>query len=475
MTFYFYDLETSGINPRTSRTMQFAGQRTDMDLNPIGEPDNILIKMTHDVLPDPDAILITGITPQQTHLEGISEAEFLKYFTKEIATGNTIFIGFNNIRFDDEFIRFMLWRNFYDSYEWQWKDGCSRWDLLDAVRMTRALRPEGIKWPYGPDGKPSNRLELISSINELLHESSHDALSDVKATIAVAKLIRQKQPKLFEYLLGLRNKTTVEALVTNGQPLVYTSGRYASEHEKTTVAAMVSNPISRPGALMYDLRINPEPLLKMSAGELAGLWQTSAKDEPVFPVKLLSYNKSPAIAPLNVLDPESQKRLGLDMQVIGKNLKTLQSNAGFSKKLSEAFEMTTPKDQSALIFDELTVDTKLYDGFVSDADKIKMSAVRAAEPAELTADNFEFSDERLKLLLPLYKARNFPKYLSDQERVWWEAFRSKKLVDGGENSFAAKYFNRINEISASKIDYEKRYLLEELNLYGQSILPADEI
>lgn len=475
MTFYFYDLETSGINPRTSRIMQFAGQRTDMDLNPIGEPDNILIKMTPDVLPDPDAVLITGITPQQTHLDGISEVEFLKYFIKEIATDNTVFTGFNNIRFDDEFMRFMLWRNFTDAYEWQWKGGCSRWDLLDAVRMTRALRPQGIKWPFGSDGKPSNKLELICSANKLLHESSHDALSDVNATIAVAKLVRQKQPKLFDYLLGLRNKTTVETLVNNGQPLVYTSGRYASEHEKTTVAVMASTPTSRPGALMYDLRTNPEQFFKMSATELAGLWQVWAKDEPPFPVKLLSYNKSPAIAPLSVLDPQSQKRLGLDMSVIEKNLKKLQSNSTFPKKLAEAFEITIPKDQPGMIFDELAVDTKLYDGFVNDADKIKMSAVWAAEPAELVADNFGFTDERLKLLLPLYKARNFPKYLNDQERIWWETFRHRKLFDGGENSPAARYFKRINEISASKVDYEKRYLLEELNLYGQSILPAGEI
>lgn len=231
-SFYFYDLETSGISSRSGRIMQFGGQRTDMDLKPIGKPDNILIKLTDDVLPDPDAVLIHGITPQKTRAEGISEAQFAKYLTSQVSTRDTIVVGFNNIRFDDEFIRYLLWRNFHDPYEWQWKNGCSRWDLLDVVRMTRALRPEAIKWPFAPDGKATVRLELLASVNKLAHDSAHDALSDVNASIAVARLIKNKQPKLFEYLLNMRGKTKVQALVGKGDPLIYTSGRYPGEFEK---------------------------------------------------------------------------------------------------------------------------------------------------------------------------------------------------------------------------------------------------
>jgi exodeoxyribonuclease-1 len=300
MTFYFYDLETSGFNPRVSRIMQFAGQRTDLDLNPIGEPDNILIKITPDTLPDPDAILVTGITPQATLNDGITEAEFCKYLISDVSTPDTVMVGFNNVRFDDEFLRYTLWRNFYDAYEWHWKDGCSRWDMLDVVRMTRALRPKGIEWPYAPDGKASNRLELLSSVNKLEHESAHDALSDVNATIAVAKLIKYKQPKLFDYLLSLRNKRNVTTLVTKGDPLVYCSGRYPSEYEKTTIAVMVGQHPDKGAALMYDLRVDPDEFTKLSSQKLAELWNAWGKDAPYFPVKALSYNKCPAIAPLAV-------------------------------------------------------------------------------------------------------------------------------------------------------------------------------
>jgi exodeoxyribonuclease I len=171
-TFYFYDLETSGFNPRTSRIMQFAGQRTNMDLEPIGEPNNILIKLTDDILPEPDAVLVTGITPQKTLSDGITEYDFLRIFDSEISINDTIFVGFNSVRFDDEFMRFTLYRNYYDSYEWQWKEGRSRWDLLDVARMTRALRPDGIEWPFDTNGKPSNQLGLLTSVNKLNHDNA---------------------------------------------------------------------------------------------------------------------------------------------------------------------------------------------------------------------------------------------------------------------------------------------------------------
>ena len=229
-TFFFYDLETSGLDRYADRIIQFAGQRTDMDLNPVGEPVNILVKMTDDALPSPKAIMVTKITPQKTLAEGVSEAEFCKTVMDEIFVPNTVAVGYNTVRFDDEFMRAILWRNFYDPYEWEWKDGRSRWDMLDVVRLTRALRPEGINWPVTDEGKATNRLELLTKMNGLLHEHAHDALSDVYATIAVAALIREKQPDLFSYLFKMRDKREVQKLsnLDNPRPFVYASGRYSS-------------------------------------------------------------------------------------------------------------------------------------------------------------------------------------------------------------------------------------------------------
>ncbi len=474
MTFYFYDLETSGFDPRRARIMQFAGQRTDMDLKPVGDPDNILIKMTPDVLPEPDAVLVHGVTPQQTLTDGLSEVEFVKYLNKDVFKPDTIFVGYNNIRFDDEFMRFTLWRNFNDSYEWQWKDGRSRWDMLDVARMIRALRPEGIEWPFASDGSPSNRLELLASVNKLDHESAHDALSDVQATIALAQLFKDKQPKIFDYLLNIRDKNKVTALVNSGQSFVYTSGRYPGDYEKTTVVIKVGENSTKNNALVYDLRIDPTPFLKMNIEKLAELWGLRGREAPYFPVKQLSYNKAPAIAPVSVLDKKTQDRLKIDMQEIEKNRKTLLADKDFGTNLAAALDINMPGKQAALTVDPQKVDEQLYDGFVSSEDKTKMSAVRAADAHALAKLHLDFKDMRLKELLPLYKARNFSTVITDEEQEAWEKFKVTRLLSGGEASAAAKYFKRIGELGSNgALDEQTRYLLEELNLYGQSVVPLE--
>ena len=303
-TFFFYDLETSGLNPREDRIMQFAGQRTDMDLKPVGEPVNILVKMTDDALPSPGAINVTKITPQQTLMDGVSEAEFCKYIIEEIFVPDTVAVGYNTVRFDDEFMRAILWRNFYDPYEWEWKDGRSRWDMLDVVRLTRALRPEGIEWPFTDEGKPTNRLELITKLNGLSHEHAHDALSDVYATIAVAKLIKEKQPDLFKFLFSIRNKNDVKKIVNldEKKPFVYASGRYSSEFNKTTVVFPLTS--GRNGnVLVYDLRHDLERLLAEPIFSDAGLEfsstsyagqpaEPSLRDEPVGDVRNIRVENS---------------------------------------------------------------------------------------------------------------------------------------------------------------------------------------
>jgi len=471
-SFYFYDLETSGVNPRRDRIMQFAGQRTDVNLEPIGKPDNFLIKITPDILPAPEAILITGITPQKTLAEGITEAEALKYLTSKVFTPDTTFVGFNNIRFDDEFMRFMLWRNFSDAYEWQWKDGSSRWDLLDAVRMTRALRPDGIEWPFAPDGKPTNRLSYLTDVNKLTHANAHDALSDVLAALDLAKMIKTKQPKLYDYLLNIRGKQKVGALVGAGQPFVYTSGRYPSELTHTTVVTKLADHPDRAGAaIVYDLRISPKNFVNLSEQELAKKWSSYGKDVPYFPVKILAYNRSPAIAPLNTLDVISAKRLKISETKIAANNQALTDE--FRARIVEAAKIMKKTQQEQLMPDDSKADEQLYDGFISESDKIKSGVVRAADSDTISKLNLEFSDARLNNLLPLYKARNFPASLSEEEYSHWENFRQTKLFQGGPSSAAASYFSRIDELAAREhTAADEKYVLEELRLYGQSIAPS---
>lgn len=455
--------------------MQFAGQRTDLDLKPVGKPLDYLIKLTEDTLPDPDAVLVTGITPQKTLSDGITEAEFLKIFHEQAVTPDTIFVGFNNIRFDDEFMRYLQYRNFYEPYEWQYKDGRSRWDLLDMVRMTRALRPKGIKWPFDAEGRPTNRLELLTAVNKLDHQQAHDALNDVMASIAVARLIKQKQPKLFEYLLTLRDKHKISQLVLSGQPFVYTSGKYPGEYEKTTVAVMLAEHPNGRGALVYDLRQDPAQFVELTTQQLAEAWKRKWNEEGVrLPVKTVQFNRCPAVAPLSVLDAASRKRLQLNMTLINKHSQTLATMKDWIQRVCQALDILDQQQQTSLLLKDRTVDEQIYDSFLPRHDREQLQLVQTAKPDALSDLVGRFNDARLQVLLPLYKARNFSDYLSAEERTIWERYRFQRIFGGDDKSRAARFATRLAELAnESNLSSHEQYLLEELRLYAEAVVPAE--
>lgn len=476
---FFYDLETSGLYPDVSRIMQFAGQRTDLQLNPIGPPINYLIRLTPDVMPDPNAILVHGISPQQAISDGLSEAEFLGQFYQEVVKPETTFVGFNNIRFDDEFIRYLNYRNLYDPYRWSYDRHNSRWDILDVVRLTRALRPEGINWPLDDKGNKANRLELLTKANKLVHDAAHDAYSDVMATIAVAKLIKTAQPKLYDYLFALRLKTAAANLVNSKQLFIYTSSHYpANQYHTTVVVKVADHPL--PGCvLVYDLRFNPTPWLKMTAAELADAWRFKKdrkKDDLALPVKTLRLNRCPAIAPISVIkSADSQQRLGLDLTLIAKHELMLKDNhVNFAKELIGAVAILDQEQDLRYRKRSYGVDSRLYDGFYSDSDQRLLGELHINETASKIRDFREkFSDPRLRQLSALYLARNYPNDLTAEERSGWDDYLNRQLFDGGGNSRLAQYFQNIQQLITERRDSRSQILLEDLKLYGESLIPSD--
>ncbi len=469
-TFFFYDLETSGLNPRQDRIMQFAGIRTTPELEPIGEPYNILVKLNDDTLPAPDALMVTGITPQQTQADGLTEAEFAKLLMNEIFTEDTVTIGFNNIHFDDEFIRTLFWRTFNDPYEWAWRDGRSRWDLLDVVRMTRALRPEGIEWPV-VDGKEVNKLELITKQNGIDHLKAHDALSDVEALIAVTKLIKEKQPQLYAHLFAIKDKKKVAELVNldDKKPFVYVSGSLDGEFHKATVAFPLT--AGRNGnVIVYDLRYDPTPLLNLSTNDLAkkmfAKWEERQKEGFVkLPVKEIQYNRAPAVAPLGVLEREDGwKKIGLDAATIEKHRNILLSSPAFAENVRSLYEGRPEfaKDPDP--------EAQLYDGFVPDVDRLRIEKIRHADANDLADMHPEFTDERLNGLLLHYKARNYPQSLAEDEALEWEQWRAARITKQ-----LPEFVNRLQQLAAIHGDDDsKSFVLQELQLWAESIVPIED-
>ncbi|WP_159567468.1 exodeoxyribonuclease I [Budvicia diplopodorum] len=467
-TFYVHDYETFGISPSYDRPAQFAGVRTDGDFNVIGEPLVIYCKPADDYLPEPDAVMITGITPQEALQKGEIEAEFTRQIHQDFSTPETCILGYNNIRFDDEVSRNIFYRNFYDPYAYSWQNGNSRWDLLDVMRACYALRPDGIQWPTNADGLPSFKLEHLTKANGVEHLQAHDAMSDVYATIAMAKLVKQAQPKLFDYLYQLRNKRKVAALIDIPEitPLVHVSGMFGALRGNTSwVAPLAWHPDNANAVIMCDLAGDMAPLLELDADTLRARLYTRRDDLPAgespVPLKLVHINKCPVLAPAKTLLKENAQRLGIDRERCLANLQLLRQRPDIREKVVAVFADATPFTPPS------DVDGRLYDGFFSDADRAAMKIIQQTRPENLPALSLSFNDNRLEPLLFRFRARNYPATLNDAEQRRWLTHRKEMLSPERIQQYVLK-IEQLAETHSQ--EPEKLALLKSLFKYAEELV-----
>ena len=471
-TFYWHDYETWGTDPRRDRPSQFGGIRTDEALNVIGDPLMIYCRPADDLLPQPEACMVTGLTPQKALAEGVCEAEFMALIHAELARSGTCGVGYNSIRFDDEFTRFGLYRNFYDPYAREWQNGNSRWDIIDMVRLTHALRPEGIEWPEYEDGTPCFQLEELTAANGIAHTEAHDALSDVYATIALARLIKARQPRLFDYIYRMRNKRLVEQQfdLREKRPVLHVSSMFPACYGRIAMVAPVArHPVNKNGIIVFDLRYDPEPFIELSVEELHERLFTPTSDLPDgverVPLKMVHLNKSPVVVPMNTLTPADAERWQIDVAAGERHSKILQRAGMFEEKVRKVHSMRKFEPVS-------DPDQDLYGGFFSDEDRRRMDIVRASSPQDLATLELAFEDGRLPEMLFRYRARNWPETLTGAEKQRWEEFRQVRILkQGGGGSITLSECRE--RIEALKNDPEtprdKLPLLEELVQWGEQI------
>ena len=475
-TIVWYDYETFGANPAWDRPAQFAAIRTDEDLNEIEEPVEIFCRQSDDYLPHPEAVLITGITPQDCQRRGVPERDFIRRINEMFSQPGTCVAGYNSIRFDDEFTRYTLYRNFLDPYAREWQGGNSRWDILDVVRCAYALRPDGIEWPKNDQGKVSFKLEHLTAANGLDHGKAHDAVSDVRATIALARLIKEKQPKLYRYLYQHRSKQALGGLIdaSSHKPLMHVSGMYPVEQGcMAVVAPLCWHPTNKNSFIAWDLSVDPTPLYDLTPQQIAERVFTRSADMPEgmerLPLKEIHINKSPVIAPANTLTPDQAERWSISGEALRRHLKILRDAGTLSDKMAEVFG----NRQFADIAD---VDARLYDGFFSNADKQAMDEIQNMEGWDLADYPSPFQDDRGEEMLFRYRARNFADTLSEEERERWEQHRTSRLMQGvpGSPLLTFEQFAPLLEQAAQRVadDPHKLEWIYELQMYAESIFPA---
>ncbi|MFZ6760268.1 exodeoxyribonuclease I [Undibacterium sp. Ji50W] len=473
-TFLWHDYETFGAVARRDRPAQFAAIRTDAELNEIGEPVMMYCRPANDFLPDPQSCLITHITPQTCLERGLPEHEFAARIEQALSQTGTIGVGYNTIRFDDEITRFMFWRNLIDPYAREWQNNCGRWDIMDMVRTCYALRPEGINWPLNDEGKPSFRLELLTAANGIAHESAHDALSDVRATIAMARLIRERQPKLFDFCFALHKKDKAAAEIGMpllDKPFLHVSGMFPTDRGCLAVMwPLAMHPKNKNEVIAWDLAYDPSELAELDVAtiQLRLFSKTDALPEGVqrLPVKSIHINKSPTvIGNLKTLSASMAAKWHIDMPLM---LQHAEKAAALGPAIAAIWEQVYARPEAAAA----DVDEDLYGGFVGSGDRRLLNELRRMKPAQLAKASTSFQDPRLTELLFRYRARNFYDSLSTEEQEAWEEHRATRLLDGAGNARTVEmYFNQIDTLSETA-DEAAEEILGALYDYAEMIVPS---
>lgn len=470
-SFLFYDLETFGSDPRRTRIAQFAAIRTDADLNIIDDPISFFVQPANDLLPSPVATLVTGITPQQALHDGVIEAEAMSRIFDEMSEPETCAVGYNSLRFDDEFVRFGLWRNFFDPYEREWRGGNSRWDLLDVMRLAHALRPEGIHWRQREDGKGTSfKLEHLAEDNGLREGMAHEALSDVRALIGLAKQLRQAQPRLWDYALTLRDKKVVMRMLDPFamQPILHVSQRFpASRLCAAPVVPLTRHPRIDSRVVVFDLMQDVEPLLALSAEEIATRLYTAQSDLPEgvlrIALKEVHANRCPALVEWAHLREADFKRLDIDPVLVEARAERLRkAGPALAEKIRQVY--AKPAE-----FPPADTDGALYDGFIPESDKRLAAQVRATPPHKMASSGFSFRDPRMQELYFRYRARNWPGTLGFDEQALWHDYLRRRLrgeVGLGEITLP-QYRAQIDSLRESHSDNEATlHLLDQLTVWG---------
>lgn len=427
-----------------------------------------------DCLPKPEACLITGLTPQDALEKGVPEYQFIARIHEQLAAPGTCGVGYNSIRFDDEVTRYTLYRNFYDPYEREWRNGNSRWDIIDMVRMTRALRPEGIEWPNYDDGTPCFKLEMLTAANNLQHDAAHDALSDVYATIAIARLIKNKQPKLYEYAYKLRDKKFASSLIDidNHKPLLHISSRFPSVQGNAALVLPLSmHPTNKNSVIAYNLEFDPTDLLTLPLEELRLRLFSAASDLPEgvtrLAIKEIHLNKTPMLLSAAMLTEDTAVRLGISRELCARHWQrfvdlTLDEQQQLMSRLYALYD-------ARIFAEKADPEQQLYSGFFEEYDKKLMAKVRRLSPEALANHVFDFKDQRLPELFFRYRARNFPATLSPQELVRWQSVCRERLM-GTESFNLAQFQTRMGALMATDLSIHQKDLLKKLQVYADNLL-----
>ncbi|MDU8351260.1 exodeoxyribonuclease I [Pseudomonas syringae pv. actinidiae] len=348
---HFYDFETADANPSTP-ILQFASVSTDHDLNVIkGSETNLIAKPSRHALPAPIAFMIHMLDLEHLKEHGLSERALVQHVVNIfLHSPNSQMAGYNTLSFDDKVLQHACFRNMLPPYDHQFMNGNTRFDVFKLVQLMFAFRPESLEFPKKEDGSFSLKLEQLSAANGIVHERAHDALSDVYATIGLARIIKGAEEKLYRFAQSMTVKQNAQDLILQGVPLLHVNFKYQQENRNTSlVHPLCVDASNKNKYIIANLREDPYNMLNMSPQELRHFMFTKreelAEDAPRVGVSQVGINDMPLIVPAkNMLTPALATSMNLDVDQCMRNLEMIRQTVGFQSRIQEAYayESKTP-------------------------------------------------------------------------------------------------------------------------------------
>lgn len=372
-THIFYDTETTGANPQFDQILQAAAIQTDDDFVELDSVD-IRSRLAPHMVPAAGALKVTHVDPYEIARAPFSAHDFTRrlhdLFSRWSDRGETAFGGYNTIRFDEEILRQAFWQNLLDPYITSGRDR-SRMDYLIMTRALHARNPDVIDFPINEEtGKKNFRLENIAPLNGFSDHDAHDALGDVRATIHMARLIRDIDPALFSHMEAMGNANTARDFIDQEVVFQLVAGPMVNPGV-LDVCLITSEAVNNKNKLAWNLAIDPLPFLDLSAEEIFERMRKTGT-----PFKTVKANKQPGVFPMSwgFMNRVSNENFApADPDEIDARTEMIRSHQGFQAEAARALMLRSDSYDAPEHLEE-----KIYSGFPSWADNDRMKAFHNA-------------------------------------------------------------------------------------------------
>ncbi len=387
MSFVVYDVETTGLTKRFDQILQFAATLTDSELNVTDQFKIRCCLMPH-VVPSPEAMYVTGLRIEQlldtslpSHYEMVTEVRGILE-----SWSPTLFLGFNSLSFDEEFLRQAFYQCLYSPFLTNTR-GNGRADVLNLCRITASLRPDVIKPAMDENGRITFKLKALAEANDVVVPLSHNATADVSTTLALCKIIRNRAPDIWSQFLKFSRKDSVESFITEEDAFLLsdTLGNECRTRVVTPIGRHSELPIRH---YCLDLSSDIDALRKMSIGELIDLCKGAAQS-----ILTVRTNAAPILWPLYDAAQEHLAPFEDESEVL-KRVAQIREDRPFLERIRNAAQAAEPVYPQSVIVEE-----QIYQrGFPTPEDEVIMRRFHDASWEKRAVLCRQLNDDRYRQL-----------------------------------------------------------------------------